>query len=102
MKIVRRNKPTENAPGARLARHVVHKPARMLAWLNGIRRRFSPSVRLLVRGATVNVRGTRDDLYATIGRVVDKLANGLLSRKRRQHSGPHLRDENPLRTFAAA
>jgi ribosomal subunit interface protein len=65
-------------------------------------RRFSASVRLVVRGADVFARDTGHDLYATIGRVVDKLTNGLRARKGRLHSWHRQRDVSLLRNFAAA
>ena len=65
-------------------------------------RRFSASVRLVVRGADVFARGTGQDLYTTIDQVVDKLTNGLRARKSRLHSWHRRPDASPLRNFAAA
>ena len=48
-------------------------------------RRFSASVRLMVRGADVFARGAGHDLYATIEKVVQKLTSGLRTRKSRLH-----------------
>lgn len=64
-------------------------------------RRFSTSVRLVVRGADVFACGTGRDLYATVDCVVDKLTSGLRARKSRRQSWPRFRDPSPLHNFAA-